>query len=128
MQDCLFCKMVQKQIPVRTAFEDETVLAFYDITPQAPIHILVIPKKHFRNIMEVGAEDGALVAHLFEVARNLARENHLEENGFRLVVNTGRDGGQTVEHLHIHLLGGREFGWPPGLNPVSGLVDCDNSC
>ncbi|MEL7608618.1 MAG: histidine triad nucleotide-binding protein [Bacillota bacterium] len=114
MQDCLFCKMVQKQIPVRAAFEDETVLAFHDIAPQAPVHILVIPKKHFRNIMEVGADDGELVAHLFEVARALARENHLEGNGFRLVVNTGRDGGQTVEHLHIHLLGGRGFGWPPG--------------
>lgn len=114
MEDCLFCKMVQKQIPVRAAYEDESVLAFHDIAPQAPVHILVIPKKHFRNIMEVGADEGELVAHLFEVARNLARENHMEENGFRLVVNTGRDGGQTVEHLHIHLLGGRGFGWPPG--------------
>ncbi len=114
MENCLFCKIAQGEIPSEKVFEDETVLAFCDIDPQAPTHILIVPKRHYTSIMDIKAEDAGLLSHLFEVANKLAKEKGLEENGFRLVINTGKDGGQSVPHLHIHLMGGRAFGWPAG--------------
>ena len=111
--DCVFCKIAKGEIPCRKAYEDDRVLAFYDLDPQAPVHILIIPKKHIASAMEITPENSAIVAHIFEVAAGLAAENHLE-SGFRIVCNAGKDGGQTVPHLHFHLLGGRSMKWPPG--------------
>ena len=112
--DCIFCKIIAGEIPSKKAYEDDTVLAFHDIEPAAPVHVLIIPKKHVASVLELGAEDGGLVAHMFEVAKKLAEELGVAEKGFRLTINTGDEGGQTVKHLHMHLLGGRGFGWPPG--------------
>ncbi len=113
MEDCLFCRIASGGIPAKKAYEDDTSLAFYDIDPKAPVHILIIPKKHIASVAAADESDFSLIAHLLEVARNLAKELKLDD-GFRLVVNTGKDGGQTVHHLHVHLLGGRAMGWPPG--------------
>ena len=113
MEDCLFCRIVSGGIPAKKAYEDEQTLAFYDIDPKAPVHVLIIPKKHIASIATAGEEDFVLVTHLMRVAQQLAKELKLD-NGFRLVINTGKDGGQSVDHLHIHLLGGRALGWPPG--------------
>ena len=114
MEDCIFCKIISGDIPSKKAYEDEQVLAFYDIDAKAPVHLLIIPKKHITSVLGLKPEDGVLVAHIFEVAAKLARELGLEERGFRMVSNIGKDGGQTVPHLHFHLLGGRELAWPPG--------------
>ena len=113
MSDCIFCKIANKEIDSKLIFEDDKVVAFRDLNPQAPQHILIIPKKHFANILE--ATDKELVAHIFvDVVPQIAKIVGVEESGFRLVINTGKEGGQTVEHLHIHLLGGRDMQWPPG--------------
>lgn len=111
---CLFCKIAAGEIPSNKAFEDERVLAFHDIDPQAPVHVLIIPKKHIDSVLGLTAEDDALLAHMFRVAQKLAAELGVAEKGFRLVLNTGEEGGQSVPHLHMHLLGGRNLGWPPG--------------
>ena len=103
--DCLFCKMAAGEIPVNKVYEDDTVLAFHDIDPQAPVHFLVIPKVHIGSPAEINPENSAVVAHVFEVIAQVAREMGLE-NGYRVVTNCGRDGAQSVEHLHFHLLGG----------------------
>ena len=113
MEDCLFCKMADGAIPVRKVYEDDTVLAFYDIDPQAPVHFLVIPKKHIASPADISAEDGALVGHIFEVIASLSRELGLAK-GYRVVTNCGKDGGQSVQHLHFHVLAGRSLAWPPG--------------
>jgi histidine triad (HIT) family protein len=112
--ECVFCKIVKKEIPAAVVYEDEDVLAFKDINPQAPIHLLIIPKNHLSSIMEVDENNGDIVKKIIKVAQSLARENNIDKKGFRLVVNTGDDGGQTVHHLHFHLLGGRFMTWPPG--------------
>ncbi|MBI1819049.1 MAG: histidine triad nucleotide-binding protein [Nitrospirae bacterium] len=115
MENCLFCKIVRKEIPSRTVFEDDAVLAFYDVNPQAPVHILVIPKTHRGGFLEMKEkEDPSLEGYLMSVIRKIAREKGLDQKGFRLVINQGSDGGQTVFHLHYHLLGGRAMAWPPG--------------
>jgi len=114
MMDCIFCKIINKEIPAKVAYEDDRVIAFHDINPQAPIHLLIVPKKHLASIMEIDDGDSLLLSDIFRVAQKLARENNLEEKGFRVVVNTGEEGGQTVNHLHFHLLGGRFLTWPPG--------------
>lgn len=114
MSDCLFCKIIAGEIPSKKAYEDDDVLAFYDVDPQAPTHILIVPKKHFDSIRDISEKDAALLSKLFGVANSLAKEKGFDENGFRLVINTGKDGGQSVPHLHIHLMGGRSFGWPAG--------------
>ena len=110
--DCLFCAIIQGNIPASIVFDNERVLAFKDINPQAPTHVLVIPKKHVENAAELALQDSEVLSELFSVARDIADENGL--NGYRTVFNTGVDGGQTVFHAHLHLLGGRSLQWPPG--------------
>ncbi len=114
MSQCIFCKIVAGEIPSAKVYEDDQVLAFKDIEAQAPVHILVIPKKHIGSILEVKPEDAQLMTHIVEVIQKIAAENGLDQSGFRIAVNTGRDGGQTVPHLHFHILGGRAMAWPPG--------------
>ena len=111
---CLFCKIVEKKIPSIIVYEDERVLAFEDINPQAPIHILVIPKKHISTSLEIKSDDNELVGYMFQAANKIAKERNIAERGFRLVMNCNRESGQTVFHIHLHLLGGRIMHWPPG--------------
>ena len=108
MSDCLFCKIVAGEIPSIKVYEDETVLAFRDIAPQAPTHILVIPKAHIASVAEISADNSAVVAHLFEVIAKIAKEEGLED-GYRVISNCGAHAGQTVPHLHFHILGGRQL-------------------
>jgi histidine triad (HIT) family protein len=111
--DCLFCKISAKQIPSKIVYEDPDVFAFEDVSPQAPAHILICPRKHFSSLNEATAEDQSVLGKLQLVAAQLARERNLLE-GYRTVVNNGGGAGQSVFHLHLHLLGGRRFRWPPG--------------
>ena len=111
--DCLFCKITAGEIPSRKAYEDDEILAFYDIAPVAPTHILLIPKAHIDGADEITGENSALTARIFEIAANLARELGLGD-GYRIVTNIGPHGQQSVRHLHFHLLGGRQMSWPPG--------------
>ncbi|HEX3039274.1 MAG TPA: histidine triad nucleotide-binding protein [Caproiciproducens sp.] len=111
--DCVFCKIANGVIPSKKAYEDDQILAFYDLDPQAPVHILIIPKEHIQSVEEITPQNSAVVAHIFEIAAKLAKENNLTD-GFRVVSNVGKDGGQSVPHLHFHLLGGRSMKWPPG--------------
>lgn len=111
---CLFCQIAEKKIPAKVAYEDEHVLAFHDISPQAPVHVLFIPKKHITSLLDMKEEDDALVGGLVRRARDLARGLGLNDRGFRLVFNTGSDAGYSVFHIHLHLVGGRPLGWPPG--------------
>jgi histidine triad (HIT) family protein len=113
MEDCLFCKIGAKKIPAKIVYEDDRVFAFQDINPQAPTHILICPRKHIGALTDATQEDGALLGYLLLVAANLARERQLLE-GYRTILNNGADAGQSVFHLHLHLLGGRAFRWPPG--------------
>lgn len=112
MHDCLFCKIVAGTIKPDIVFEDDQVIAFRDIHPQAPVHILIIPKQHISNLNEVG--DVSLAGRLLQTAVRIAKAEGLAENGYRTVINCNADGGQTVYHLHVHLLGGRQLQWPPG--------------
>ena len=114
MDHCLFCKIAEKKIPARIVHEDDASVAFEDINPQAPVHILVIPKKHIPTSLSLSRDDNGLLGHLFQVAGNLARKRGIAESGYRLVMNTNSDGGQTVFHIHLHLIGGRQMHWPPG--------------
>lgn len=111
--DCLFCKIINGEIPSNKVYEDETVYAFRDIEPQAPTHILIIPKLHIKSAAEIDESNSAVVAHIFEVAAKIAKQEGLDD-GFRIVNNCGDIAGQSVKHLHFHLMGGREFGWPAG--------------
>ncbi|MBP0965844.1 MAG: histidine triad nucleotide-binding protein [Oscillospiraceae bacterium] len=113
MEDCLFCKIAAGEIPSKKIYEDDLVYVFEDIAPTAPIHYLLIPKTHIKSAAEVAAENSALVGHIFEVIAKLAKDLKLDD-GFRVVTNCGDSAGQTVKHLHFHLLAGREFGWPAG--------------
>jgi histidine triad (HIT) family protein len=113
--DCIFCKIANKEIPTKFVYEDESVAAFKDLEPQAPVHVLVVSKKHIANLLDVAASDQDLLAHIMgEVIPKIAKDLGVDEKGFRVVVNTKADGGQTVPHLHFHLLGGRSMTWPPG--------------
>ncbi len=114
MDDCLFCKIARGEIPSKKVFEDEEFFAFYDIAPKAPLHFLVIPKKHIANLMELESGDSDLVGRLIFMAQELARELGCGEKGARFVFNCKSDGGQTVDHVHLHVLGGRAMDWPPG--------------
>mgnify|MGYP004699382027 CR=1 FL=1 len=111
--DCIFCKIASGEIPSNKVYEDDTVVAFRDLDPQAPTHVLIIPKRHIQSVAEITPENSAIVAHIFEVAAQLSRELGLT-GGFRVVSNSGAAAGQSVPHLHFHLLGGRDFTWPPG--------------
>lgn len=111
--DCLFCKIIAGEIPSNKVYEDDTVFAFYDIEPQAPVHFLVIPKEHIPSPDAITPENSAVVAHVFEVIAQLSKALGLE-NGYRVVTNCGKDGGQSVGHLHFHVLGKRSLAWPPG--------------
>ncbi len=112
MQDCIFCKISAKEIPCSLVYEDDDLLAFRDIQPVSPIHILIIPRKHYPSLNEIS--DISLLGRLVDRARLLASEFNISETGFRIVVNTGTDAGQSVNHLHLHLLGARTHHWPPG--------------
>lgn len=111
--DCLFCKIVEGKIPANRLYEDDLCIAFPDINPQAPTHLLIIPKQHIASQAKAVAEHTPLLGHLMAVAADIARKRKLDR-GYRVVINTGEDGGQTVNHLHLHLLGGRAMTWPPG--------------
>ena len=112
--DCLFCKIIQKEIPAQIVHEDELCVAFEDINPQAPVHILILPRKHLAGLNDAAPEDAPLLGHLHVVASRLAQEKGIAEGGYRTVFNTGAGAGQSVFHIHLHLLGGRNFSWPPG--------------
>lgn len=111
--DCIFCKIVAGAIPAKRLYEDDEVLVFADVNPQAPVHVLIVPKEHVASLAHTEERHAALLGRLVAAAGKMARSSGLEK-GYRVVVNTGRDGGQTVDHLHVHLLGGRAMGWPPG--------------
>jgi histidine triad (HIT) family protein len=110
----IFAKIIAKEIPARIVHEDDLCLAFHDIAPQAPVHILIIPKKEIPRIGEADVADEPLLGHLLYIAQQVARQEGIHDTGFRLVINNGRDGGEAVPHLHVHLLGGRALEWPPG--------------
>lgn len=110
----LFEKIISREIPAEIVYEDEQVLAFRDIAPQAPTHLLIIPKKPIPRVSEAGAEDVAVLGHLLHKAAEVAEKAGLKTSGYRLVINNGRDAGEAVPHLHCHILGGRPLGWPPG--------------
>ena len=114
MSGCLFCRLIAREIPASIVFEDERVLAFNDINPQAPTHVLIVPKRHIESLNALEAGDDAIVGELARRAAAIARERGIATSGYRTVFNTNRDAGQTVFHIHLHLLGGRSLAWPPG--------------
>lgn len=114
MEDCLFCKIAAGEIPSNKLYEDETLLAFYDIDPQAPVHFLVIPKKHIASAAALTEADAELLGHIYAVIAEQCRKLGVDEKGYRVVTNVGEDGGQSVKHLHFHVLAGRSLAWPPG--------------
>ncbi len=114
MENCIFCQIVNKQIPAKVVYEDEAILAFDDIRPKAPTHVLIIPKDHFASLNEVPEDKGDLLARLLMKARQIALDKGIAESGYRIVLNTAGDSGQDVFHIHFHLLGGRKMSWPPG--------------
>jgi len=114
MANCLFCKIVAREARAEVVYEDDQALAFRDINPQAPVHVLVIPKRHIESLSLVTAEDEALLGHLIHVGRQVAAQEQILERGYRTVINTNRAAGQTVYHIHVHVLGGRTLTWPPG--------------
>ncbi|MCK5077851.1 MAG: histidine triad nucleotide-binding protein [Calditrichia bacterium] len=114
MKDCLFCKIAEGEIPSDIVYEDNEVVAFKDINPQAPVHVLIIPKKHIAKIADISSDDQLLIGKLIFTANNLGREMGISEDGYRLVFNNGKNAGQEVYHIHLHLLGGRSMQWPPG--------------
>jgi histidine triad (HIT) family protein len=114
MEDCIFCKIINKEIPASIVYEDERIIAFDDINPQAPVHVLLIPREHFPSLNEIPEEKKDVLSHLLFKAREIAREKEIGERGYRVVLNTARESGQDVFHIHFHLLGGRQMSWPPG--------------
>jgi histidine triad (HIT) family protein len=114
MSDCLFCKIVSGEIPAKVVHQDADTVAFVDVNPQAPTHLLVVPRKHVPTMNELAPEDDALVGKMYRVAAQLAKKNGIAERGWRAVMNANREAGQTVFHIHLHVLGGRVMGWPPG--------------
>ena len=113
-QDCIFCRIVEGTLPADVVHQDHAALVFRDLNPQAPTHLLVIPKEHLDSLDDIGRKDEPLLGHLLRVASRVANEQGLSEGGYRTVINTGAAAGQSVLHLHIHLLGGRQLNWPPG--------------
>ena len=114
MDGCLFCALVEGKIKASIVYQDDRIVAFRDIKPQAPVHILIIPRKHVAGVLDIEPDDHALIAAIFQVAARLAHEQGIADSGFRVVVNSGADAGQSVFHLHYHLIGGRRMSWPPG--------------
>jgi len=114
MEDCIFCKIINKEIPASIVFEDKKMIAFNDINPKAPIHILLIPREHFASLNDIPEEKKDILSHLLLKARQIAQEKGIAEKGYRIVLNTEKDSGQEVFHIHFHLLGGRRMHWPPG--------------
>ncbi len=114
MEDCIFCKIINKEIPASIVYEDERIIAFNDINPQAPVHVLLIPKEHYPSLNEIPEDKKDVLSHLLLKAREIAREKEIGERGYRIVLNTARESGQDVLHIHFHLLGGRQMSWPPG--------------
>jgi len=114
MSDCIFCKIANGEIPGNKAKETEKFLAFHDLNPQAPTHVLIIPRKHIEKVADLEEEDALLMGEMLVLASELARELELDASGYRLVLNCGQNAGQEVFHIHLHLLGGRKFSWPPG--------------
>lgn len=114
MEDCIFCKILKGEIPCDKIYEDDRVLSFKDISPEAPVHVLIIPKKHISSINDLKEEDEDLIGYIYTVAAKIAKQLGVEEKGYRIVSNCGEDGGQTVPHIHFHFLGGRKLNWPPG--------------
>lgn len=112
--DCIFCKIIEKKIPSSIVYEDKNTLAFEDINPQAPVHIITIPKKHIERVSELKEEDSDLISKIIFAGNKIAKEKGLIDSGYRFVINCNRDAGQAVFHLHMHILGGRRMGWPPG--------------
>ena len=114
MEDCIFCKIINGSIPCDMIYEDELVVSFRDINPEAPIHVLIVPKKHISSINDITEVDSTLIGHIFNIGKNIAKELNISDDGYRIVTNCGVHGGQTVQHIHFHLLGGRNLSWPPG--------------
>ena len=114
MSDCLFCRIVRGEVPSDRVHEDDEVIAFRDIAPRAPTHVLVIPRRHIASAAELTVADGPLLGRMFEVLAGIARQEGIERRGYRVVTNVGPEAGQSVPHLHLHLLGGRPMSWPPG--------------
>ncbi len=114
MTDCIFCKIAGGEIPADLIHQDEDVVAFRDINPQAPVHVLFIPRRHVPTLNDLGSEDGELIGRLYQAARRVAAELGVAESGYRTLINCNHDGGQDVFHIHLHLLAGRRMGWPPG--------------
>lgn len=112
--DCIFCKIAKGEIPSKKLYEDEKVIAFHDISPEAPIHFLVIPKEHIQSVNELSEENANIISHIFLVINKIVMELNISETGYRIVNNCGKDGGQTVNHMHFHVLGQRKLKWPPG--------------
>ena len=110
MEDCIFCKIIKKEIPSTIIYEDDKVIAFNDVNPAAPIHILVVPKKHIETLLDVTDEDNELISYVYQVINKIAKEKGLANNGFRVIVNCGKDSGQEVMHIHFHVLGGKKLG------------------
>ena len=113
-QNCLFCRIIEKRISAKIVHEDELSIAFEDINPKAPVHMLIVPKKHIADIHSLTVTDREIIGHLFFIARTIASEQGLDKGGYRMVINNGHDAGQSVFHFHLHLLAGRKFAWPPG--------------
>lgn len=112
--DCIFCKIINGEIPSSKVYEDDLVYAFKDINPEAPIHVLIVPKKHIESAHQIDESDFQRVGHIHLIAQQIAKESGIDQSGYRLLTNIGKDGGQSVSHLHYHLLGGRQLKWPPG--------------
>jgi len=114
MSDCLFCKISNGQIPAKIVYQDDKAMAFEDIHPEAPIHVIIIPRKHIPTVLDITDEDQDIMGYLCLIAKKIAVDKSLTKDGFRLILNYGKSGGQEIPHIHIHMLGGRLFGWPPG--------------
>lgn len=111
--NCIFCKIVNGEIPSNKIYEDEKVYAFYDINPEAPIHFLVIPKEHIESCNDISEKNSSIISHIFLVINKLVKEVGINEEGYRIVNNCGKNGGQTVDHIHFHIIGGKQLAWPP---------------
>lgn len=114
LSDCIFCRIISGEIPSSKVYEDEKVLAFKDIDPQAPVHIVVVPKQHIQSVLELNYSNNSITADIFEAINKIAKQLEIDKDGFRVVTNVGVNGGQSVPHLHFHVLGGRNLKWPPG--------------